>query len=306
LRGNTQALKARLIQDDLGEVFELVEITTLGRSREAVVAVTDPRASRQHALIRRQEDGYWFFDLGSSNGSYLNGRRVTTARILKSGDVIKIGNQQFRFQGDPLADRSRKTSSQRTLIGTRSREALILVSDIQGFTTLSELLPPDALAPIIGSWYSAIGKVLDAHGATLDKFIGDCVLAYWLDTSVLARTEAMRAAWAMRRVAEIVQRDHQEMLARIGLNFRTGAAVHLGPVAYGAISAGEFTLLGDSVNLAFRMEALTREMGKAILVSGEFLDSWDAGKDICEPCGAHQVKGRREPVEVFALEHSPE
>jgi adenylate cyclase len=300
-------LNAKLIHDAGGQTFELVEITTLGRSREAVVPVGDPRVSRHHALIRRQEDGYWFFDLGSSNGSYLNGRRVTTAQLLKNSDLILLGDHQFRFQcAAPELDPSRQTHAQRTLIEARSKEALILVSDIQGFTTLSEQLAPDALAPIIGSWYSAIGEVLEEHGATLDKFIGDCVLAYWLNTSTEARLAALRAARAMQRVAEQVEQDHQEALVRVGLSFRTGAAVHLGPVAYGAISAGEFTLLGDSVNLAFRLEALTREFDKPILVSGEFLHAWEAGKALCQACGPRQVKGRGEPVEVFAVERAPE
>jgi adenylate cyclase len=296
-------LTDRLIHDAGGEVFELVEVTTIGRSRDAVVPVGDPKVSRHHALIRQQEGRYWFFDLGSSNGSYLNGRRVTTAQLLKNGDLITLGDHQFRFQEATTSlDASRQTHAQRTLIEARSQDALILVSDIQGFTTLSEQLSPDALAPIIGSWYSAIGQVLEEHGATLDKFIGDCVLAYWLNTSFAARMESLRTARAMQRVAELVQRDHRETLARIALNFRTGAAVHLGPVACGAISAGEFTLLGDAVNLTFRLEALTRELAKPILVSGEFLHSWEAGKALCQPCGRHQVKGRGEPVEIFAVE----
>jgi adenylate cyclase len=295
-----------LIHDAGGGSFELVEITTLGRSRDAVVPVGDPRASRRHALIRRQPDGFWFFDLGSSNGSYINGRRVTTAQLLRNGDLVKIGDHQLRFEGGAQpGDAWCETQSHLTLIGARSKEALILVSDIQGFTALSELLAPEELAPIIGSWYSAVGQALDEHGATLDKFIGDCVLAYWLDTSIPARMEALRAARAMRRVAEQVQRAHCETLARVGLAFRTGAALHLGSVAYGAISAGEFTLLGDAVNLAFRLESLTRELDRPVLVSGDFLASWEAGMALCDPCGPRQVKGRAEPVEVFAAERAP-
>jgi adenylate cyclase len=299
-------LNGKLIHDAGGECFELVEVSTLGRSREAVVPVGDPRASRRHALIRRQPDGFWFFDLGSSNGSYLNERRVTTAQLLKNGDMVRIGDLQLRFEGGASpADAAAVNQSQLTLIGVRSREALILVSDIQGFTRLSEQLPPDELAPIIGSWYSAVGQVLDEEGATLDKFIGDCVLAYWLNTSLSARMAALRAARAMQRVAEQVEQAHQETLARVGLSFRTGAAIHLGPIAYGAVSAREFTLLGDAVNLAFRLESLTRELDKPVLVSGEFLHAWDTGRALCEPCGSHPVKGRSSPVEVFAVEPAP-
>lgn len=299
-------MKGKLIHDAGGEFFELGEVSSIGRSTESAIPVADPRASRRHALIRRQNDGFWFLDLGSANGSYLNGRRVTTAQLLKSGDRISLGDHHFRFEGGlPAGVVPGLTLSGKTLIEIQSKDVIILVSDIQGFTSLSERLSPDELAPIIGSWYAAIGQVLAEHGATLDKFIGDCVLAYWLNTSAPARLAALHAARAMQQVAETVQQNHRESLARAGLAFRSGAAVHLGRVACGAISAGEFTLLGDAVNLAFRLEALTRELDKPVLVSGDFLLAWDTGLACCDPCGSRQVKGRTEPVEVFAVMRAP-
>ncbi len=290
-----------------GGSFELAEISSIGRSRESLVPVADPRASRRHAMIRLQDRGFWFFDLGSRNGSYLNGKRVTTAQLLTEGDVIEIGSFKLRFEGTGPADSSatQSFSGQKTMVGIESREAIIFVCDILGFTTLSEKLGPDLLAPIIGSWYSKISLMLDENGASLDKFIGDCALAYWLDTSPGSRLDALRTVRAAERVAAEVEREHHQVLSRAGLTFRTGAAVHLGPVMYGAISEGAFTLLGDAVNLTFRLEALTREIGKPSLASGDFLAGWDIGKTWCEPCGSHHVKGRSGPVEVFSVEGSP-
>ncbi len=258
-------------------------------------------------MIRLQDRGFWFFDLGSRNGSYLNGRRVTTAQLLTDGDLIKIGDFELRFEGSAPLDGSatQSFSGQKTMVGIQSREAIIFVCDILGFTALSEKLGPDELAPIIGSWYSKIGFMLEENGASLDKFIGDCALAYWLDTSPGSRLDALRTVCAAQRIAAEVQREHHQSLARAGLTFRTGAAVHLGPVVYGAISEGAFTLLGDAVNLAFRLESLTRELDKTALVSGDFLDGWDIGRTWCEPCGSKNVKGRTGPVEVFSVEGSP-
>lgn len=258
-------------------------------------------------MIRKQPDGFWFFDLGSSNGSYINNRRVTTAQLLRNGDLVKIGDYELRFEGGLASgDASAVIESEQTIIGTQSKDVLILVSDIQGFTSLSEKLSPDELASIMGAWYADVGKALDEKGGTVDKFIGDCVFAYWLNTSPPARLAALQAAQMMTEVAEGVQQKHHETLARAGVTFRTGAAIHLGSVAYGAVSAGEFTLLGDAVNLAFRLEGLTREFEKNVLVSGEFLSSWDEGRALCDPCGSRQVKGRNEPVEVFSLERVPD
>ncbi len=280
---------------------------TLGRQNEASITIDDPRASRSHAMIRKQPDGFWFVDLGSSNGSYINDRRVTKTKILQNGDLVKIGDCEFRFEGGlvTLKDIEAARPAQ-TMVGTQSKDALILVSDIQGFTSLSENLSSAELSQIMGSWYAEVRKTVEKEGATVDKFIGDCVLAYWLNTAPPVRQAALKTAEAIQNAAEEVHRQHDETLSKAGIKFRTGAAIHLGSVAYGAVSAGEFTLLGDAVNLTFRLESLTRELKKAVLVSGEFLDSWGAGRALCEPCGSHQVKGRHEPVEVFSLEGDPE
>ncbi len=281
-------------------------MSTLGRDPKSAIFIDDPRASRRHAMIRRMPDGFWFYDLGSSNRSYINDRMVSSGQLLQNGDLIKIGDHELRFEGGaPKGPPTTQVDSIQTIIGTQSKDVIILVSDIQGFTSLSEQLSPDDLSPVMSSWYDDIRKTVEKHGGTVDKFIGDCVLAYWLNTSHPFRLDALKAAHAMQTVAKEVQSNHQQVLSGTGVTFSTGAAIHLGSVAYGAVSAGEFTLLGDAVNLAFRLEGLTREFEKPVLVSEEFLSSWEMGRALCEPCGSRHVKGRTEPVEVFSLERDP-
>ena len=299
---------SKLHNDASGEVFALRELSAIGRSRESAVVIADTRVSRRHALIRRQDDGFWFFDLGSVNGSLINGKRVTTSQLLASGDIIQIADHRFRFEGGPASDRWQGGTSitEQTIAEVRSREVILLVSDIQGFTAISEKLTPDQLAPIIGSWYSQTAAVLERHGANLDKFIGDCVLGYWLDTSPASRFQALRAAHAMRVGGEEVEGTPRAVVEPRGLHFGSGAALHLGPAAYGAFSSREFTLLGDAVNLAFRLESLTRVLNQRVLVSAELFAGWSAGLSCCRSLGAHPVKGREQMVEVYALEHDPE
>jgi class 3 adenylate cyclase len=79
----------------------------------------------------------------------------------------------------------------------------------------------------------------------------------------------------------------------------------MGPAAHGAFSPREFTLLGDAVNLAFRLEALTRTLDQQVLVSADLLAGWDAGRGFCRSLGSHPVKGRDQPVEVHALVRDP-
>ena len=298
----------KLYHDVSGEVFALQELSVIGRSRESAVPVPDPRVSRRHAMIRLQDDGFWYFDLGSVNGSLINGRRVTTSQLLATGDMIQIADHCFRFEDASHQDKMHGGTSiaQQTIADVRSRKVILLVSDIQGFTAISEKLTPDQLGPIIGSWYARTESILNRHGANLDKFIGDCVLAYWLDTSPASRLAALKAAYEMRVACDEVQQEHGAMLEPLGLEFGSGAAVHMGPAAYGAFSPREFTLLGDAVNLVFRLEALTRPLGQRVLVSADLLAGWSAGLSCCRSLGAHPVKGRDQEVEVYFLKHDPE
>jgi adenylate cyclase len=299
--------EGKLHNDVTGEAFVLLEVSGIGRSRESVVPLLDPRVSRRHAMVRRQSDGFWFYDLGSINGSMINERRVTTSQLLRSGDVIRIADHVFRFEGgDKPGESDYGTSiAAQTIADVRSREVVLLVCDIQGFTAISEKLSPDQLAPIIGSWYARTEAILEKHGATLDKFIGDCALGYWLGTSTAKRLNALKAAHAMRRACAEVQNEHRGVLEPLGLRFGSGAAVHMGPAAHGAFSSREFTLLGDAVNLAFRLESLTRTLDQHVLVSADLLAGWDAGLAACRSLGSHPVKGRDQLVEVYALEREP-
>lgn len=299
-------LPGKLCDDASGQEFLLDALNVIGRTPDSGIIVEDPRVSRRHAVIRQQEDGYWFVDLGSTNGSYINGKRVTTSQLLAPGDTIRISQRNFRFDGDrAFRDPGSTTLIERTIAEIHTGDLVMLVSDIQGFTKLSEILSPDQLAPVIGTWYRLVEQILAAHDATLDKFIGDCVLAYWQETTLQARLEALRCAHEMGQACAIVQKLHHELLTATGLVFRSGTAIHMGPAAYGAIGPGEFTLIGDAVNLTFRLEALTREVDHNVLLSSELLAGWQEVRDCCRCLGHRHVKGREQTVEVYALERPP-
>ena len=299
-------MQGLLINQTTQQRIPLEGSCVLGRSADASIQVPDPSISRRHAMIRQQSDGFYFFDLGSFNGSYLNGTRVTTHRKLNHGDRIALGDQVFRFEQTGEAAPAEPVSLEAsTLARVISGQAILLVSDVQGFTKLSEKLSPDALAPLIGSWYSHTEQILAAYGATLDKFIGDCVLAYWTDTSPEFRKQAFRTAGALQQATIDTHQANHELLSGLGLRFATGAAIHLGRVAYGRISAQEFTVVGDAVNVSFRLEALTRETGHSVLTSGEVLDGWPEGERFCTRLGDRHVKGRQAPIDVWAVTRIP-
>ncbi len=299
-------MTGRLINQATNEVFSLEPVSILGRSSDSTVQVPDAVVSRRHAMIREQPDGFWYFDLGSFNGSSLNGARVTAARKLTTGDHIEIGTQVYQFHQDGQSATSvEQFLDASTVAQVKSGDTILLVSDIQSYSTLSERLSPDQLAPIIGSWYSRTEEILSQNGAILDKFIGDCVLAYWTDTSTETRIRAFQTAGAMQQSAIDTYDTHKALLDSVGLTFWTGTAIHLGRVAYGGLSSQEFTLIGDAVNLVFRMESLTRSLGHSVVTSADFLREWPDGYRYCTHLGPQQVKGRQAPVDIYALERVP-
>lgn len=253
-------------------------------------------------MIRKQDDGYWLFDLGSFNGSYLNGARVTAARLLKDGDVLNFADHEYRYIQDGSSTGNLSASMACSTIALiRSKPVIILVSDIQGFTTLSEQLSPDDLAQVIGSWYSECELILSNYNATVDKFIGDCVLAYWTEVNEKTLNDSVLAACDLLASCHKIYDQKREIFDDAGQKFGAGVALHTGKVAYGGMSQGEFTLVGDPVNLTFRIESLTRTLEKEILTTKDFIEAAPNLRNMAENLGIHQVKGRSEVVEIWGF-----
>ncbi|MEM6917218.1 MAG: adenylate/guanylate cyclase domain-containing protein, partial [Verrucomicrobiota bacterium] len=244
-----------------GETYDLGNVSIIGRSAECQVAIPDPRVSRRHAMVRKQDGGFYLFDLGSFNGSYLNGSRITAAKQLKSGDIISLAEHEFQFTQDGgTTEENLEELGGSTIALIRSTPVIILVSDIMGYTAMSEAIDADDLAQIIGSWYSDVESIISGAGGTVDKFIGDCVLAYWTKVDAESVTASLEGAAKLFQSCQRIHEQNAEIFEQIGRRFEIGLALHAGKVAYGGLSQGESTLVGDPVNLTFRLESLTREL----------------------------------------------
>ncbi|MDF1823004.1 MAG: adenylate/guanylate cyclase domain-containing protein [Verrucomicrobiales bacterium] len=299
-------MKGHLKLVDTGELHELTNVSIVGRSDECQIAVPDPRVSRRHAMIRKQDGGFYLFDLGSFNGSYLNGSRVTAAKQLKSGDIISLAEHEFQFQqdGGTITENLDELGGS-TIALIRSTPVIILVSDIMGYTAMSEAMGADDLAQVIGSWYSDVEAIISSSGGTVDKFIGDCVLAYWTKVDEESIKAALQTAAKLFESSDRIYGMHSEIFDQIGSRFNLGLALHAGKVAYGGLSQGESTLVGDPVNLTFRLESLTRELKQQVLLTGDFQRQIPADFVETKNLGVHKVKGRAQGVEVFALTSFP-
>jgi adenylate cyclase len=180
-----------------------------------------------------------------------------------------------------------------------SRQITILFSDIRGFTTLSEKRTPQQVVDLLNRYFTLQVEVVFRHGGSLDKFIGDCIMAFWgapLDDPEQAR-HAVEAALEM---AEVLQRFKKE-LGEADADFDVGIGIHSGPAVVGLIGSEqrrEYTAIGDTVNLGSRIEGLTKGVSR-ILVSRETRELCGDSFDF-KAYGSYSVKGREQPVELFA------
>lgn len=183
--------------------------------------------------------------------------------------------------------------------GGESRQITILFSDIRGFTTLSEKRTPQEIVELLNRYFTLQVEVVFRHGGSLDKFIGDCIMAFWgapLDDP----QHAQHAVAAALEMADVLQRFKQE-LGEQDSDFDVGIGIHSGPAVVGLIGSEqrrEYTAIGDTVNLGSRIEGLTKGVSR-ILVSRETMELCGDDFDFT-PHGSFKVKGREKEVELFA------
>ena len=187
-------------------------------------------------------------------------------------------------------------------LGGRCATLTLFFSDIANFTALSEKMSPEALVSHIGEYLGGMTNVIHAGGGTVDKFIGDGVMAFWGAPQANpdhARDACLAALAYQRALVDLRDRWRQagapELHARIGL--------HTGPVIVGNIGSTDrlnYTAIGDSVNLTSRIEGLNKFYGTKILVSATCLEA--AGKTVlARPVDKVSVKGRSESIVVYEL-----
>ena len=270
---------AWLERDDASTV-SILSSCSIGRAPGNQLVLTDEKASRKHALIHRQgEHEYWLVDLGSSNGSYLDGRRVSQPMALRDGSAIRIGSSTFFFrQNTGTSSPSAEPHwSEGTVHDIRIAPCWLLLADIEGSTELSRSLPADQLPVITGKWFSVCKHVIELNGGAINKYLGDGFFAYWVDIhGTLPRLVA--ALSELKRLQLTAQPPFRVVL-------------HHGNVSMGgAASMGEESLSGPEVNFVFRMEKLAGGLRHPNMMSeaaGVRLEN----RLPVEPAGSHSLSG---------------
>ncbi len=204
-----------------------------------------------------------------------------------------------KFHNKEIAD---KLLSGEVSLGGERIDATIFFSDVRGFTAMSETMQPEEVVVMLNEYMTRMVSIIRKHGGIVDKYVGDAIMALWgVPLSVGDETyRAVRACLDMR--ADLYELNKLR-LSRGQNELRIGMGLNCGQVIAGNIGSDEkmeYTVIGDAVNTASRMESMTKEYGTDFLIPRAILDRVK-DRFVVEQSKSAKVKGKTEALEVFKV-----
>ncbi len=187
-------------------------------------------------------------------------------------------------------------------LGGEEKQLTAMFVDIRGFTTLSEGLTPAALVDVLNEYFSEMTEVIFKHQGTLDKYIGDAIMAFW-GAPLHVPDHAARACSAALEMSAVLERLQESWRQQGRPRIDIGIGINTGPMLVGNMGSKRrfnYTIMGDSVNLASRLEGVTKTFGTRIIVSDSTRAEAVASTTVRE-LDMIRVKGKTRPVTIFEL-----
>ncbi|MBD2105828.1 FHA domain-containing protein [Nodosilinea sp. FACHB-13] len=284
---------------------------TVGRGDDNNFVLPDRWISRNHAMLQDADSGrFYLIDLGSRNGTFVNGRRVSVPVILHDGDLLTFGQTELRF----FSPQDAAVALEAPLAGIHGdatatamlhvRQLIsVMVVDIRDFTVLTRQIDEKILSEAIGTWFRRAGEIIGQYGSWVDKYIGDAVMTVWVHGPEGADQASMiKILQAVSTLAEMTSQLHEQFPLPFPL--RIGAGINTGHAMVGNTGSGDrpdYTALGDTVNAAFRLESATKSLGLDIAIGETTYKYLQSGVD--DPCFKHftvELKGYEAPITTRA------
>ncbi len=219
------------------------------------------------------------------------------AKGLEERDRVK---ETFnKFHNKEIAE---KLLSGEVKLGGEKRSATIFFSDIRGFTGMSEQLTPEEVVVMLNEYMTRMVAIIRAHGGIVDKYVGDAIMAIW-GVPFEQPDDTYRAVKACLGMREDLSKLNELRLSRGQPVIKIGMGLNRGPVIAGNIGSTEkmeYTVIGDAVNLASRIESMTKEYGSDFLASSSVYEAVQPSF-VWEHCKSTKVKGKSTAIEVFKV-----
>ena len=189
---------------------------------------------------------------------------------------------------------------ERLKLGGERRELSIFFSDLEAFTTLSERLDPEALTAFLNEYLTAMTDIIQDEGGTVDKFEGDAIIAFW-NAPLEQPDHAGRCVRAAMRCQEKLAGMRPSIRERLDWDLRMRIGINSGPAVVGNLGSSsrfDYTMLGDAVNLAARLEGVNKQFGTCTIISETTLERMAKTFPVRE-LSRIAVVGRKDPVRIF-------
>ena len=228
--------------------------------------------------------------------------------------VLEERNKKFirgafsKYVAPAIVDSILKDPSKLSVGGER-KELTICFTDIRGFTTFSEKMDPKRLAQFLNDYLGLMTDIVFDHEGTLDKYIGDAVMAFW-GAPLDQPKHAANACKAAVRMLQTLAENYERFKTQYDVEVKVGIGVNSGPVNVGNMGSDrifEYTVIGDHVNLASRLEGLTKYYGVGIVTTRFTLDMIKQAGETPLPnrtLDSVKVKGKKSAVELIQVFHT--
>jgi adenylate cyclase len=212
----------------------------------------------------------------------------------------KIKGMFTKFHGTTITE---ELLSQEDMRKGKQCEAVVFFSDIRGFTDFSNERSPEEVVSMLNSYFEVMVGIINRHGGVVDKFVGDAIMAIWGAPNGTPEDckKAVEACLEMRRALEVF---NEARIQSGEAPIRMGMGLHAGPVVAGTVGSSErleYTVIGDTVNTASRIEAATKSHGTDLLISEEVLLRLD-DQYLVRAAGSTVVKGKTKPLRLAKVD----
>ncbi len=189
-------------------------------------------------------------------------------------------------------------------LGGEVVQATILFCDLRRFTDMSTRLPPSLLVSLLNEYFTTMVEIIEEHGGIVDKFVGDSVMAVFGHPRPLDQEED-NAIKAGLKMLEECDKINKRLQLGPDLTLTNSIGIHTGHVLAGNIGSPErmeYTFIGDAVNVAFRLENLTRDLNSRLAISAQLVEKLKDNSERFINLGQHSLHGREDPVVIYTLQ----
>ncbi len=205
-----------------------------------------------------------------------------------------------KFHNKEIAE---KLLSGEVKLGGERKEATVFFSDVRGFTALSESMEPEQVVEMLNEYMTRMVSIIRSYGGVVDKYVGDAIMALW-GVPITGPNDSQKAVRACLAMREDLAKLNDIRIARGQPVLKIGMGLNCGPLIAGNIGSNEkmeYTVIGDAVNLASRIESMTKEYGTDLLVSTS-IHNQVRSYFMFETAGSTRVKGKTDAIEVFKVQ----